>query len=186
MVTTTDDADAAMERYAEGDAHAFEVVVRVVGPRVAQFAHHRLRDPHAVEDVVQETLIRMHAARGDFAPGAAVMPWAYTIARRVIIDLRRRRLRERDLLERARPSLVPAALAAPDAQLLADQTLLALHATMAGLSPPQREAYLLVRGHGLSLAQAAHALHTTITAVKLRMHRAASRLRHVFDRRDDP
>ena len=73
-------ADAAMERHAGGDAEAFAIVYDAVAEKVWAYARRKLRDDAAADDVVQETLLRMHRARGDFAPGSEVLPWAYTIA----------------------------------------------------------------------------------------------------------
>jgi len=35
---------------------------------------------------VQQALLQIHCARDQFRPGAAVLPWAYAIARRLVID----------------------------------------------------------------------------------------------------
>ena len=48
---------------------------------------------------------------------------------------------------------------------------------LAALSAPQRAAFELVKGDGLSLVEAAAILGTTVTGVKLRTHRAYAALR---------
>jgi len=102
MVIDLGAGDEAMARYAEGDEAAFAEVYAAVAPRLACFFGRRSFDPNGVPDLVQETLLRVHRARATFAPGAALMPWVLTIARRLLIDLVRRAGRE----ERSDPSLL--------------------------------------------------------------------------------
>lgn len=181
------DADAAMDRYACGDAAAFRVVAEFVTPKLFAFVRRRLNDDATAEDVVQQALINMHRARGDFAPGAKLLPWAYSIARGVLIDQLRRRGRERRLTERvlARPMAMFAT--SPDARHEANEVASALRATYAALPPAQRDAFAMQQT-GVKLADAAAQTQTTVTAMKLRLHRAVQRLRACFgaDDRKDP
>jgi RNA polymerase sigma-70 factor (ECF subfamily) len=180
------DADAAMDRYACGDQRAFETVQAFAEPRLMRFARKKLSNHAAAEDVVQQAMLNMVRARGDFARGAKVMPWAYSITRGVLLDHLRRKRRERLLFERAAAERVPVFAFGPDAQLVANQTATLLRDTFAALPAAQRDA-LRLRGLGLSLADAARETHTTITAMKLRVHRAIERLRAAFrDERKKP
>src|SRR5262245_4177870 len=90
-------ASAARERTANGDDDAFGAVYDAVAPRVHALALRALGDRMLAEDVVQQTLLNVHRARGAFVPGSPVMPWAYAIARRLIIDAIRRRKRDQRL-----------------------------------------------------------------------------------------
>ena len=47
---------------------------------LACFFRRRLFDTSGVPDLVQETLLRIHRARGTFARGSALMPWVLTVA----------------------------------------------------------------------------------------------------------
>jgi RNA polymerase sigma-70 factor (ECF subfamily) len=171
-------ADAAMERYARGDDTAFAAVYDAVAPSILRYALRALSDPSQAEDIVQLTLLRMHRARGRFIAGAQVLPWAYTIARRLILDARRRRRRDERLrLKQLATELEREGAPAPDAELVAAETATALAAAFGRLPAAQRASFELLRRDGLSLAQAAHALGTTVTAVKLRLHRATEALR---------
>src|SRR3954470_5646877 len=75
-----------MDRYAAGDDSGFEVVYDLLAPRLAAYLARRVRDRGAVEDIVQQTFMHMHRARGSFIRGAEVLPWAFAIARRLMID----------------------------------------------------------------------------------------------------
>jgi len=79
-------ADAAMERYARGDEAAFAELYDAIAPRLLGFLRKATRDASAAEDLMQQTLLHMHRARGSFIPGAPVLPWAFAIARRLLTD----------------------------------------------------------------------------------------------------
>ena len=80
-------ADRAMDRYACGDEAAFVELYDELAPRLHRFALRWTRSRSAAEDTVQQTLLQIHAARHRFVRGSAVVPWAYAIARRLLIDL---------------------------------------------------------------------------------------------------
>src|SRR4029078_12632941 len=84
-------ADAAMERYSIGDDAAFAELYDAIAPRLFGFLRAATRDEFATEDLVQQTFLQIHGARGSFIAGAAVMPWALAIAKRLMIDGARRR-----------------------------------------------------------------------------------------------
>jgi RNA polymerase sigma-70 factor (ECF subfamily) len=168
-----------MDRYAAGDDSAFEVVYDLLAPRLAAYLARRVRDRGAVEDIVQQTFMHMHRARGSFIPGAEVLPWAFAIARRLMIDNDRVARRQRTVLhdgERHEAMLISSEGNGEDL-VQAKQTAGRLDAELARLSEPQRAAFELMKNEGLSLAQTAAVLGTSVTAVKLRVHRAYLALR---------
>ncbi len=83
-------ANVAMDRYACGDDAAFDELYDLLAPRLNVFLCRRVRDEALAEDLVQQTFLQMHAARRHFSQGAEVMPWAFAIARRLLIDSVRR------------------------------------------------------------------------------------------------
>jgi RNA polymerase sigma-70 factor (ECF subfamily) len=169
-------ADAAMDRYAAGDDAAFGAIYDAVAPRVLALAVRSLGDRTLAEDVVQQTLLNIHRARGAFVPGAPLMPWAYAIARRLIVDTVRRRRRELQLGQDEEPPAQQARPATPHEELLAYETAGSLRLAVAALPGPQ-QAVLHLREEGQKLTAMAATLGTTVTAVKLRLHRAMSSLR---------
>jgi RNA polymerase sigma-70 factor (ECF subfamily) len=172
-----------MERYARGDDAAFADVYDALAPRLYGFLRRRTRDSGAAEDLVQQTLLHIHRARGSFIPGAEVLPWAFCIARRLMIDLVRQNRRNPAFVLDDHPSARVAAVVAADC---AEQTLQAreladrLSSELARLPEAQREAFTLLKQDGLSLQEAADVLGVTVTAVKLRAHRAYEALRAVL------
>jgi RNA polymerase sigma-70 factor (ECF subfamily) len=174
--------DVAMARYASGDDAAFTAVYAAVVPRLTRYLGRRVADRELVQDLVQETLLRVHRARATFLAGAAVMPWVLGIARRQLVDAHRGRRREMliDVEPPSNPSRRPALVEGPASAeeiFVAKQVAGCLNDAYARLSPPQRAAFELVKGRGLSLVEAARALGTSVTGVKLRTHRAYRTLR---------
>jgi RNA polymerase sigma-70 factor (ECF subfamily) len=172
-------ADLAMDRYARGDDDAFAELYDLLAPRLLGYLTRQTRDTARAEDLVQQTLLRIHRARGRFGPGAAVVPWAMAIARRLFIDdLRRRRddRLSRSLEDEPRAEPPDPAPTAVDL-VVASELATRVRRELSKLPHAQREAFELIKEDGLSLAEAAAVLGTTVTAVKLRAHRAYQALR---------
>ena len=171
-------ADLAMDRYAAGDDAAFAEVYDAVAPRLYAYLRKQTRDAALAEDVLQQTLLKMHLARGSFLSGAPEMPWAYAIARRLYVDnLRRGRREVLATTDEPRETEVQAGEPTADELVAASQLAVRLEAELARLPEAQRTAFALVKQEGLSMAEAASVLGTTVSAVKLRAFRAYQTLR---------
>ena len=181
-----DGADSSMARYSKGDEAAFVELYDAIAPRLLGFLRKATRDDVTAEDLMQQTLLQIHRERGSFIPGARVIPWASTIARRLMIDSTRRRRVEQRLFSDAPAddegmTYEPAALTATAEDLLhARQLEGRVQGRLHALPEAQRTAYQLLQQEGLSLKEAAEVLGTSVTAVKLRAHRAYEALRAVL------
>lgn len=162
-----------MGRYARGDTHAFGELYDLIGHRVRAFVLRRAPDRATADDLTQQTFLHMHQARASYIDGSDVIPWAFAIARRLVIDRYRRTSRE--TIADVRDERVSSE--SPDDALAAKRALDKLEAALEGLPESQRTAFELLKYDGLSVAQAAEVLGTTETAVKLRAHRAYDALR---------
>jgi RNA polymerase sigma-70 factor, ECF subfamily len=187
-------ANAAMDRYADGDDGALRELLEMLGPRLHAFLLRRTRDPAKAEDLVQQTFFQMHCARRHFQRGAEVTPWAFAIARRLFIDGLRKGERECRPIEEdgetmsagvevgspGTPSLgraLPVERDSPDAVVGRQRLLRRLDVELERLPEAHRVAFDLIQRDGLSVAEAAQVLGITETAVKLRTHRAYEELR---------
>ena len=168
-----------MERYAAGDDAAFAAVYDALADRLHAYLRRHVRDLHGCDDLLQETFLRMHKARGTFVAGAPVLPWAFAIARRLVVDRARR--------DRGAPVNVDDVDADPLTRLPAGErpehvveareASRRLARALAGLPESQRTAFELLKQDGLTLAEAAEVLGVSVTAVKLRAHRAYESIR---------
>jgi RNA polymerase sigma-70 factor, ECF subfamily len=171
-----------MDRYAAGDAAAFDELYDALAPRLHRLLIVRVRDPERANELLQEVMLRIHQARGSFIPGAQVRPWAYAIAERLAINDARRRRRAPPVSGGDPDTHAPPA-AEPTPEDLAHWSEIAarLQAGVARLPPSLRVAFELVRDRGLSLAQTAVQLGITVGAAKVRVHRACGLLRPALD-----
>ena len=99
-----------------------------------------------------------------------MVAWAFAIARRLHVDERRRAARRLTITEHE--DAVPTCTLGPDELIEAQRTAREVHDMIAQLPENQRLAFELVKWEGLSLAEAAEALGTTVPAVKALTHRA--------------
>jgi RNA polymerase sigma-70 factor (ECF subfamily) len=174
-------ASEAMDRYARGDDRACSELYDLLAPRLYSFLIRRTRDDALAEDLLQQTFLQMHCARRHFARGASVMPWAFAIARRLLIDRFRKGGREVFGDENDGGLPEPASAdASPDQVAVFRRLTSKVKQELERMPPAHREAFELVQYDGLSMAEAAEVLGTTVTAVKLRAHRAYETLRELL------
>jgi RNA polymerase sigma-70 factor (ECF subfamily) len=172
-------ADLAMDRYAAGEDGAFAEVYDAIGPRVYGFLLRKTRDAGIAEDVLQQTMLRIHEHRGTFEVGAHVVPWAIAIASRLAVDAHRRRRKEALSATDHEPD---ATSPDPDAEAyaVAAETAKKIRAELDKIPENQRVAFELIKQEGLPVAQAAAVLGISVSAVKLRAFRAYEALRKVL------
>ena len=80
------EANDAMERYAAGDDQALSELYDALAPALYAFLRSEQIEEERTDDLIEQTLLTIHGARGGFLPGAEVVPWALAIARRLLID----------------------------------------------------------------------------------------------------
>jgi RNA polymerase sigma-70 factor (ECF subfamily) len=170
-----------MDRYAAGDLSAFGELYDALAPRLWSLLCRRLHDRDRARDLLQEIMLKIHRARGGFIPGAAVAPWAFAIADRVILNESRLRRRKPPATGQTVESLGQAT-GEPSPEQLAESTELTtqLECEVARLPPRLRVTYDLVRSRGLTVSQAAGELGISPGAAKVRLHRAGLALRQAL------
>jgi RNA polymerase sigma-70 factor (ECF subfamily) len=171
------EADAAMDRYArEGDPKAFARVIDLLQPRLLGYVRRQLNGDASAEDLVQTCFLKIHQHRGRFSPGAPVLPYAFAIARRLLIDKarseRRERGRENEMSHRPSPRGPD-----PEDSLAQRRALARIESALRELPAQHREAFELTTMDGLSLEDAAAIVDTTPTTLKMRKHYARAALR---------
>jgi RNA polymerase sigma-70 factor (ECF subfamily) len=188
-----------MARYCRGDAAAFHRLYALLAPRILAYLAGLIGDRAAAEDLLQLTFLKVHEARSAYVLGANPIPWIYTIAHRTGLDEIRKRKRSRVRLSKdGTPAAEPAAhitgVAAEASPDPADQPGLSNTATaaaaagalaaLAKLPDNQRQALILTKVHGRSVADAAMITGSTPGAIKQRAHRAYVTLRQILGRKE--
>ena len=176
VVQPRTDADFAMERYARGDSAAFAQVYDELAPRLYGYLLRQTRDRARAEDILQQTMLHIHRARDRFIAGAEVRPWAFAIARRLLVD-EIRRGRRIILSDDGDPDPGVSDQPTGDEVVQAGELAVRIQSVLAKLPTSQRAAFELIKQEGLTVAEAAQVLGTTVAAVKLRAHRAYEALR---------
>jgi RNA polymerase sigma-70 factor (ECF subfamily) len=181
-----------MQRYCDGDARAFRELYALLAPRLLGYLMKMAHDRALADDLLQQTFLKVHRARAAYVRGADPVPWIYAIAHRTFIDEARKRKRAvvrvgevEELPE------VPAGITGESAdrrdEVRGDPEMMtaALDA-LAELPVQQREAVVLTKLDGKSVAEAAAIAGTTVGAMKVRAHRGYEALRRALGRSADP
>jgi RNA polymerase sigma-70 factor, ECF subfamily len=178
---------ALMEAYVDGDERAFGRLHTVLEPRVRGRLVRIVHNPTLVDDLVQLTFLRAHAARERFSFEAepddrAVEGWYLAIARNVALDHLRQAYRRDRRHERMVARGEVAALGIPDADLNAEEASVMVESqdevtqlvreAIDRLPENQAEVVRLHKLGGLSMADASEKLGVRPGALRVRAHRA--------------
>lgn len=187
MTAETDD-DPLMRAFAAGDARAFDRLYERHQAALYRFVRRLLGSacPQQVDEVFQDTWLRMIQARASWSPqGASFRTWLFTLAHHRAIDCLRRSGRDLSLgddedgvpmLEKLGAEALPAVDEAADRQFWRDAGRRLLDCLDA-LPVAQRAAFLLHHEDGLSVAELAQALDLGFETAKSRLRYALAKLR---------
>ncbi|HSQ71631.1 MAG TPA: sigma-70 family RNA polymerase sigma factor [Rubrivivax sp.] len=175
--TARDDFEAGLKplwaRAQAGDEAAYRESLRRIAVRLRSYLRRRMQSlPDELEDLVQETLLALHLQRGTHDPALPVSHWVLAIARHKLVDLWRRRGRQdalHDPLDELDDSAMP--VAADEGSARRDLVKL-----LDALPAAQRQAIVLTKIEGLSVAEAALRTGASESAIKVQVHRGLKRL----------
>lgn len=176
-----EDEQQRIERLRSGDLDALGDLFRDLGGVMSAVARTMLRDRDEADDVVEEALVRIHAAARNFRGNRGLRTWTLRIVMNLCRDrLRRRkfdggRVEELDVIGHSGLAVNP--VEAWDEAIDQSKLLDVLERAIDRLPPEQREAVVLCHRAGLSQAEAAAALGIAEGSVKARLHRARQKLR---------
>jgi len=145
-------------------------------PTVAAFIHSLVRDPHAAEDLLQQTAERVVERYGQYDPNRPFLPWVMTIAKHCVFDQARRdgRKTKVTLLGEAAEAVVDAFAAEPP---LDQSAVASLRKCLERLTPKARQAVGLRYGNDWKPKRIAEHLGMTANAATVMLHRAKAALR---------
>jgi len=155
------------DRLKHGDAGAFTDLYEQFGPRIFSYASRLLKDSAAAEDVVQETMAKVHSSLPELADKGSFRGWIFTVARNEVFgQLRRRRPvpleDEDDVWDECTPL---------DSLVSAEETEM-VRRLLGELKPEYREVLILREFEGCSYVEIAGITSSTVSAVKSRIFKA--------------
>jgi len=172
-----DEKDASAPSFADLHAAYFQRVVRYLG---------RLVGEQDAEDVAQEVFLKVSTGLSSFRGGSSLETWLLGVARHAGLDRLRRRVVRREEAHRPWPdpgesgaeaaSLVDDRPSA-ERQLIGEEMRACIRGRVDRLPEPYRSVLVQSESTGLSDAEIASQLGTTVGNVKIRLHRARARLR---------
>lgn len=173
------DLSALMRAAQAGDARAYSSLLNLLAPLVRDLVRRRLRflQPQDVDDLVQDVLLSVHAARATYDPNRPFHPWLGAIVRNRMADGARRYARR--WAHEVPPGRPAETFPDHDANMSADRygDAEALAQAIARLPHSQRQAVELMKLREMSLKEAAAVTGTSIGALKVSVHRGISALR---------
>lgn len=160
-------------RAADGDALAFEVIVRRHAPLMRAYAARMLGSTYESDDVVQETFITAWKRLAELNEGAAVKSWLMRILSRRCIDRIRARHEHDDVTE-----LDAAAPAEQGPDYVAEVRTAneALGRALDELPPLQRRCWVLREAGQYSYEEIAQELEIPVSTVRGQLARGRRRL----------
>lgn len=174
-VKNDDDLRQAMQAVAAGDRNAFRTIAEALEPRLERFFA-QLGVPEADrDDLFQESCLRLYHAAGSYDAQRPFLPWAMTVARRVMLNWHRAR---KPTLALEEADAVPSQQRGPGSAAEADIWQFA-HARL------PRETYELLwlcYGEDFEPAEIVAATGRTGVHVRVLLHRARAALAQAMEK----
>ena len=157
-----------------GNERDYRQLLEELATVIHGFLRSRFNLGNIIDDCVQESLIAIHEARHTYDFKRPFRPWLFAIVRNKTIDtLRRQRTRKQtaDHYIRDQEALSQTAYSGDTGLTISDERLLEF------LSHRQRDALVLTKIIGFSMAETAEKLGISEGAAKVMVHRAIGKLR---------
>ena len=148
-----DPGESSYRRYLDGDDTGMETLVRMYMDGLLLYLNSILHDPHAAEDCVQDTFIRLAVRKPKFRGGSSFRTWLYAIGRNTALSALRKAKRQGTALTDA-CSAIPAQ-ADPEQDILRSEQRIAVQRAMGQLKPDYRQVLCLSYFEGFSNPEAA-------------------------------
>lgn len=160
-------------------------LVREYRPRIRAYLGAATRNAADAEDLTQETMLRAWRGFSSLREPAAAPAWLYRIATNLILERARAHTRRPTFPADLADEPFPEAATDPDGQLLAEKREMSacVQGLAASLTDAQRAVLLLHDGFSLTNPEIAETLGCSLAAVKIRLHRARSKMAQLLEHR---
>jgi DNA-directed RNA polymerase specialized sigma24 family protein len=75
-----------MMRYQDADPSAAAALIELLSAPLYRFFASKMGSTTDAQDTLQDAWLHMHRVRHTYRPGKPVLPWAFAIAQRVLVD----------------------------------------------------------------------------------------------------
>jgi RNA polymerase sigma-70 factor (ECF subfamily) len=171
---------------AHDDRSAFDAIMHRYDGELHDFLRRYLGNTDSADDVFQATFLKIYVNRLHFEDGRSFRPWLYTVAKNQAIDSQRRGQARRTVsldqqFDSDADSGSLCGLLSADGDSASDvaeqhESEERVREAIDGLSPPLKEALLLVYFHGMKYDQAAQVMKIPVGTVKSRLRSAILKL----------
>jgi RNA polymerase sigma-70 factor (ECF subfamily) len=181
-----------MEAYREGNARAFEHLLRRHQRPVLNFIYRHVGVESVAEELLQEVFLRIIKGAASYKRTAKFTTWLYTIARNLCVD-QSRRAKHRQHVSLDQPvkrgetdgarlgDMVANGGPAVDRQAIGRELQQRMERAIADLADEQREVFLMREYAGLPFKEIAEIMGCPENTVKSRMRYALERLRQELE-----
>jgi RNA polymerase sigma-70 factor (ECF subfamily) len=170
-----------LARYRGGDRAAYRDLLVELGDVIEAYLRRHFGAGEFLEDCTQECLLAIHRSLATYDPARSFRPWMFTIVRHKAIDvLRRRGTRTRHEVSESAGLMEGSHAYSPP---LAEHAVQAAQ-ILSALEPEHRDALVLTKLQGYSLAEAAERAGISASAMKSRVHRALKGARRLLEDED--
>jgi len=174
-----------LERYAQGDAQAFELFFVRHRGRVYHYALKKLQRPEVASEIVQDVFLKLHAKIHQYRSGEPALSWFFTIVHNACVDEARRWAKATQVMHSTDYSAEQIA-AAPDASAAQEADVLsALGHSLDQLSLEQRSLLEQRIMQGKSFRQISHESGKNEVALRKVYSRGIEKIRRWFAALDD-
>ncbi len=182
-----------LRRFNEGDAEAFEVLVRRYERPLYNFILRSVRRRERADELLQDVFLKVVQRSQDFKGNSKLSTWLYTIARNLCIDHSRKMVFRRhaslDAPSRSGsdeegPTLLEKTSGAElgaDREAISNDLAVRITAAVEELPEEQREVFLMRQVQGMAFKDIADVIGVPENTVKSRMRYALERLQRALD-----
>jgi RNA polymerase sigma-70 factor (ECF subfamily) len=173
-------ATALIIRAQQGDGVAYADLLRLLAATARQYTRNRVGDVPWLDDVAQETLLTVHAARRTYDPKRPFAPWFYAILSSRMIDVLRkeRRVSARELGTDTLPEPAAVQKSAHAGSDVVDPAT--IEAALGSLPERQQEVVRALKLRDESVKEISERLGMSQSAVKVTAHRGYKALRRLL------
>jgi len=181
------DESALIRAAQNGDARAFEELVRMYDQSVLRLALNLLRSPEDANDIYQEAFLRVYKNLHTFRFDCSFHTWLYRIVTNLCLDaLRKRKVRKEEgtvvetregILDRMDTLEEERADGNPQRRLLSRELQARIHRVLAGLTLRERMVFEMRHYQGMRLRAIGEVLGTSEEAAKNCLFRATQKMR---------